>query len=200
MRAGQPALRVRRYPSVPTVERYALPIRRGQVLPVEVGDSGVLPTAQTVEGQPHRTVRAYRGGRRRRRGRRAIGLGGADDGGLDDVGSGAQCQCRRNGHGRHQDGHRTADPVAAPPDPTGALLDRGKVDRVAPDVLGADVQLPDQLVPVVTAHRSSSRSFASIGWVCTRSRIAASARLAWDFTVPAEMPRISATSASLRSS
>ena len=39
-----------------------------------------------------------------------------------------------------------------------------------------------------------------LGWSWTRDRSAASARLAWDFTVPTEMPSTSAVSASLSSS
>ena len=51
-----------------------------------------------------------------------------------------------------------------------------------------------QLV-VEVAHRSSS-GVAGFRWAGVRSRSAARARLVWDFTVPTEMPRTSAVSAS----
>ena len=48
---------------------------------------------------------------------------------------------------------------------------------------------------VEVVHRSSSRS-AGLRWAGVRSRSVARARLVWDFTVPTEMPRTSAVSAS----
>ena len=73
-------------------------------------------------------------------------------------------------------------------------LERSAVQPVRPVV-----QAPGQPVLVVVAHRSSSRGESS-GWSWTRDRIAARARLACDLTVPTEMPRTAAVSASLRSS
>ena len=55
-------------------------------------------------------------------------------------------------------------------------------------------QGPVQLV-VEVAHRSSSGA-AGLRWAGVRSRSVARARLVWDFTVPTEMPRTSAVSAS----
>ena len=68
--------------------------------------------------------------------------------------------------------------------------------------LWAFVQTAGQAVLVVGAHRSSSRAVPRLipGWSWTRDRIAASARLACDLTVPTEMPSTSAVSASERSS
>jgi hypothetical protein len=60
--------------------------------------------------------------------------------------------------------------------------------------------LDEQVAVVPAAHRSSSRSPERIGCDCTRARMAASARLDCDFTVPTEMPSTWAVSASLSSS
>ncbi len=82
-------------------------------------------------------------------------------------------------------------------DPARPAADVIEADRVATDPVRLVVQGPSQLF--LGVHRSSSRppGFRSCG---ARSRRVASARLAWDFTVPTEMPSASAVSASDRSS
>ncbi len=102
-------------------------------------------------------------------------------------------------HGR---GHHPAGDPAASLDAARAALHVGQVERCAVHVAGPVVQAAGQPVLVVGAHRSSSPAVSRLspGWSWTRDRIAASARLAWDLTVPTEMPRASAVSASERSS
>ena len=103
---------------------------------------------------------------------------------------------------RHRGGHgQPGRHPAAAPDAVRPAAHRGQVDRlVVAHVAGAVVERIAQQVLLVVAHRSSSRSFASTGLSWTRDRRAARARLAWDFTVPTEMPSTCAVSASLRSS
>ena len=145
--------------------------------------SGKVPSGPGVG------VSVTEGGRLVRRGRSAVPgrVGHRERGGDRD--------------GEHHRGHGAGDRVAAALDPAGPGADVVEAERVAAHVLGAVAQLARQQVSLVeVVHRSSSPSRASIGCVCTRCRIDASARLACDFTVPTEMPRMSATSASVRSS
>ena len=70
----------------------------------------------------------------------------------------------------------------------------GVADRFSARWLQRAAEFVLQVV-VGVAHRSSS-GVAGFRWAGVRSRSAASARLVWDFTVPTEMPRTSAVSAS----
>ena len=71
-----------------------------------------------------------------------------------------------------------------------------------PTSCGAVAQLARQQVLLVESFIvPPPRPGRAVGCVCDAlPQRRASARLAWDFTVPTEMPRMSATSASLRSS
>ena len=86
-------------------------------------------------------------------------------------------------------------------DGAGLALDEVQGQGCAVPVVDLGVELAGQLGGQAAVggvvHRSSSRGFSVWG---ARSRRVASARLAWDFTVPTEMPRVSAVSASESSS
>ena len=107
---------------------------------------------------------------------------------------------RHDGHHRHRRGDRgRCCRAAAAADAAGPATHVVQGERRVVEAVHAPVQLPAQRFGhgVLGAHRSSSRGFSVAG---VRSRSAASARLVWDFTVPTEMPRTSAVSASVISS
>ena len=78
---------------------------------------------------------------------------------------------------------------AAALDPTGARADVGDGERGALQGIGGAVQRVVHLVLEGSgAHRASSPDSWGLRECGARARSAASARLAWDFTVPTEMP------------
>ena len=111
----------------------------------------------------------------------------------------------QQGQRQHDRGDRQSHGgVAAATDRRGATADVPEVERGVVERVGAPVHglaQPGGQVLVV-AHRSSSRRSVWRGSRLrgARSRRPASARLAWDFTVPVEIPMTSAISASERSS
>ena len=153
------------------------------------------PGAGAVTGDVVATVQP------RDRGRRAGGDVGQPDG-LDGLrhwsrrptagvaGQGGGDDERRREHGNGDCGRHTGADVPTTPDDSCGRHDVPHRGRGCVVVLDPLTQHVAQGV-LVACHDSSSGR---------RVRSAASARLAWDFTVPGEMPRASAISASERSS
>ena len=207
---GQPAAPVRRDRVV--APRAGRPGRRRGATTVRAAQVGRSPRAAPVGAPAH-------GERRRRSPARGSegdgsgcvggGVGGArtatsSAGATGPVGAGVADGVQADRH-RDREHDRRDHPADGPPatlDAAGAALHVGQADRCAVHVLGPLAQAAGETVLVVGAHRSSSRAVPRLipGWSWTRDRIAASARLAWDLTVPTEMPSTSAVSASVRSS
>ena len=129
-------------------------------------------------------------------------------------GSGPAVEPARGDHGGRHD-HRDRDGQGGPGgelppaayDP-GLALHVVEPQRALGDVVDAAVERAAQrplVVVEVAGHRCSSPESLCLSELGSsdrgaRARRAASARLAWDFTVPTEMPSTSAVSASLSSS
>ncbi len=128
-------------------------------------------------------------------------IGGAGVGGLGRVRvveAAADLEPERDGDRDDRCGRERRERRAATADPARGRGDGVEVDRAGATAVGVCAQGGAELVFVVGAHRASS----SVRWEISaeRARIAASARLVWDFTVPTLTPSTCAVSASLSSS
>ena len=108
--------------------------------------------------------------------------------------------------GRHDHGHAAATPTPTAirrrtADRRGPALDVAQPERGRVHAVDLAVQLAaEQLFELVVGCSSLLLAGAGVQVWGARARRVASARLAWDFTVPTEMPSTSAVSASVSSS